>query len=70
MSNSMCVCSELSEPRSSAFESYKKPSSQSTSQTDLDQFPRFVSQRIMLLSFVVSLQQSSYIQESVNTGCG
>lgn len=40
----MCVCSGQSEPRNSAFESYKKPSSRSGSQTDLnhsaDQFLR------------------------------
>jgi len=41
-----CVCSDQSELRNSAFESYKKPSSRSASQTDLDhsdeQLQRFV----------------------------
>lgn len=41
----VCVCSEQTEPRSSAFESYKKPSLQSANQSDLgrsaDQSPRY-----------------------------
>jgi len=52
-----CICSEQTELRSSAFESYKKPSSRSASQTDLndsnDQLPPSVLWHIFDISFAL-----------------